>query len=167
MNALKGTALADIESVVASALAAERILDAATIVYVREGDDAIRVHIKVRSLSEAKKQCARIARQLPKKIGVRSTARADIFVRESVADERLIVGERLGLWSRLWDVLSEKLVSKIVPSAITLALVSYFMVQRDPKISAAIGLGATLAGFLVEAVVLARKSSEWKWKELS
>ena len=135
--------------------------------YFREGNDALRVHIKVRSLAEAKKQSVRVARQLPKKIGVRSTARADIFVSESAGNQLLIVGERVGFWSRMRDVLFEKLVSKIVPSAVTLALVSYFMVEKDAPISAAIGLGAALAGFMVEAVVVARKSSEWKWKELS
>lgn len=166
-DALKGTPLADIPSVVNSALAAERILNAATIVYFREGNDAIRVHVKVRSLSEAKKQCARIARQLPKKIGVRSTASADILVRESIRDEALIKGERLPLWSRIWTALSEKFVTKIVPSTITFALASYFMAQKDAKISAAIGLGAAAAGVLFEAAMVARTSSEWKWKELA
>ncbi|MGZ8901638.1 MAG: hypothetical protein ACXW3Z_16220 [Limisphaerales bacterium] len=165
--ALMGNPLAELPSVVGSALAAEQILNAATIVYFREGSDAIRVHIKVRSLSETKKQCTRIARQLPRRIGTLSTANGDILVRERETDEALIKGERRSLQSRIWSAVSEKFVSKIVPSAVTFALASYFFAQEDAKISAAIGFGAAIVGVLFEAALAANASSEWKWKELS
>ena len=165
--ALVGHPVAQYPSVVNSALAAERILNVATIVYFREGSDAIRALIVIRSLSEAKRQCARIARQVPARIGTLSTAIATIQVPEGGTYEALMAGERTSIRSQMLSAVGDSFVSKIVPSAVTFALASYFLSGTEAVTSAAIGLGAAAAGTVIEAAVGARASKDWKWKELS
>lgn len=155
------------QSAVNSALAAEQILNVATVVYSREGSDSIRTLILIRSLAEAKRQCTRISRQIPQRIGTLATATATIQVPEGGTFASLVAGERTSFWTRMSSAFLENWVSKIVPSAITFAAASYILSDTNAVASAAIGLGASATGVLIEAAILARTGKDWKWKELS
>lgn len=78
-----------------------------------------------------------------------------------------MVGERTSIRSRMVFAIADSWVSKLIPSAVTFALASYFFSGTEAVSSAAIGLGAAFAGVLVEAAVGAHASKDWQWKEFS
>lgn len=166
--ALQGTVLANEPTILAAALAAERIMNVATIIYFVEGGDTIKAHIVVRSLSDLRKQCARITRQLkgvfPAQPLVEATARVLVQVRGT--DEAVISGRRVSFFQRMAETLLEKFVAKFVPAAVTFALAATFLAGTPAVQSAWIGALAACAGALVEATIAARNADEWKWKDL-
>lgn len=164
--ALAGSSLAMEPAVLNSALAAERILDVATIVYFREGSDSIRTVIMIRSLAEAKRQCTRVARQIPQRVGTLSAAMATIQVQEGGTYAALTTGEHRSLRARIGDAIAENWMPKVLPSAATFALALYYLSDADGMVSAAIGLGSAAVGALAEGAASARKATDWKWKEL-
>lgn len=166
-TALASSFLSSVPSVVNAGLAAEQLMNAATIVYFREGSDAVRVYIAVRSLAEVKKQCKRIARQLPRRIGRLSAANATVLVSVKGTDEAILTGERLSFASRYWTAIADKFAGKIIPGAVTFALASHFLTGTTAVTSAAIGLVAAGVGAIFEAEVAARGAGDWKWKESS
>lgn len=165
--ALTGSALASVPNIVQSALAAERVMAAATVIYFMEGDDTIKVHIDVRSLAEVRKQCSRITRQLSGKIGALSTANATVLVQVKGTDEAILVGEKFSFWRHMWTSATEKFVGKFFPAAVAFVLATMFLPGSTAVGSAAVGAAAAAVGALFEAAIAARNSKEWKWKDLS
>ena len=129
-EAVERIPIAQHSNIVSAALVAESILNVAKIVYVPEGSDAIRVLIIGPSIAEAKKQCARIARQIANRIGTLSSATASVFVVEHGRNKPLITGERMLFWLRIRSGLAERLATRLIPSATTFALASYFCRAR-------------------------------------
>jgi hypothetical protein len=166
-TALAGSPLATVPSVVRSALTAEQVVNAATVVYFMEGDDTIKVHIIVRSLAEVRKQCSRITRQLSDKIGALSTANATVLVQVKGTDEAVLAGEKIPFTDRVKTVITEKFVAKFFPAAISFGLAAMLLPGTTAVTSAAIGATAACIGALVEALISASSAGEWKWKDLS
>lgn len=165
--ALAGSPLASVASIVQSALAAEQVMAAATVIYFMEGNDTIKVHIAVRSLAEVRKQCSRITRQLSNKIGTLSAANATVLVQVKGTDEAVLIGEKVSFVRHLWTTIGEKFAGKFLPAAATFALATMFLPGTTVVSSAAIGAVAAGVGALVEAAIAARNSGDWKWRDLS
>lgn len=165
--ALAGSPLLSIPSIVRSALAAEQVMNAATVIYFMEGDDTIKVHIVVRSLAEVRKQCARITRQLSDKIGSLSAANATVLVQVKGTDEAVLTGEKVSLSHRMRTIIADKFLAKFLPAATTFALAAMFLPGTTAVSSAAIGAVAACGGALFEATLAAISSGDWKWKDLS
>lgn len=167
--ALSETLLASVSGIVRSALAAEQVLGATTVIYFMEGNDTIKVHIVTSSLAEMRRQCVRITRQLSGKIRLLSTANASILVSMKGSGEVLIVGVRLSYALRLWAIAVEKFIGKFFPAAIAFALAAMFLSGTTAVASAAIGAVAAGVGALVEAAIAAGHAGEWTWtwKDLS
>lgn len=165
-QALQGSPLANEPTILASALAAEQVLNAATVVYFMEGNDSIKAHIVVRSLAEVRKQCSRITRQLSDKIPTLSEVNATVLVQVKGTDEAVLAGRRISFGKRMWETMAEKFAAKFVPAAVAFALAAKFLQGTTAFQSAAIGAAAACIGALFEAGVAARNSEDWKWKDL-
>lgn len=165
-DALQGTPLANVPGIANAALAAEQVMNAATIIYFMEGNDTIKVHIVVRSLAEVRKQCSRLTRQVATRIKVLAEARATVLVQVRGTDEAVLEATKVSGWQRFLSNASEKFVGKFVPAAVTFALASMFLSGTPALTSALVGAVAACIGAVVEAVVAAVNADEWKWKDL-
>lgn len=163
-DALQGTPL---QSNMNSALVAEQVLNSATVVYFMEGNDSIKVHIVVRSLAEARKQCSRLTRQVSSKIEGLSEAKATILVQVRGTDEAVLSAQRVSFVGRWWADTSDKFVSRFATVFVTFVLAAMLLPGSTASQSAGIGLVAALVAAVLEAAVIAAKSEEWKWKDLS
>lgn len=166
-EALAGTALENIPAIRQSALLAEQIVDTATAIYFMEGNDAIKIHVIVRSLTKARQQCERITRQLSARLGTVARVEATILVTEKGTGEDVAIGERVTLWRRFREAFAEKFLTKLLPAATTFALAAMFIQGATIVVSSAIGVAAACVGAFFEVWMAIRSSSEWKWKDVT
>lgn len=165
-DAIRDTPLETYTGILNAALAAEDVLNQATIIYFRQGDDTIKAHIKVKSLVDAKKQCERITRQLSKSLARKSTANASILVEVGASDEAVIQGEKLPVMHRLWHSMAEKFASRFVPAGVSFALAALFLKDTPVFKAAIIGATASMVGVVAEGLIALRGAKEWKWKDM-
>lgn len=165
-DAIRGTPLATAPGILNAALAAEHVLNQATIIYFMQGDDTIKAHVKVKSLVDAKKQCERITRQLSKSLARNSAANASILVEVGASDEAVIQGVKVRAVRRWWDSMAEKFASRFVPAGVSFSLAAYFLKDTPVFTAALIGATASIVGVVVEGLIALRGAEEWKWKDM-
>lgn len=166
VDAIQGTPLATAPGIQNAALAAENVLNQATIIYFMQGEDTIKAHVMVKSLVDAKKQCERIARQLSKALAMSPDANASILVEVGGSDEAVIQGVKVRAARRWWNAVAEKFASRFVPAGVTFALAALFLKETPIFKAALIGASASIVGVVVEGLLALKGAGEWKWKDM-
>lgn len=141
--------------------------DSTMVVYLHITADEIMVYVFGPSIPQIKQRCAWVLKQLERFPALSlGEASARILVPINGTDEALFTGKRVSWLKVFWDAIKEKSLTKIVPSAVGVALVIYnFVPSSAPVLSAIIGLVAAAIGAVAEALWSAWITESWKWKE--
>lgn len=141
--------------------------DGTVVIYFHLTLDEIMIYVLGKSIPQIKGRCAKVLKQLGDIASVRlKSASARIMIPISGTDVDIFTGAKVSWISTFWASFKEKLVAKVVPSAVIASIAIYYFVPGTPAISSAIiALIATLVGAVAEAVLASRGTETWNWKE--
>jgi hypothetical protein len=152
---------------VQQAVGAASFPDGTVVIYFHLTLDEIMIYVLGKSIPQIKGRCSKVLKQVADIVPVRlKGASARIMIPISGTDVDILTGAKASWLNAFWASFKEKSLGKLVPSVVVAALAIYYFVPGAPAISSAvIALVATLVGVVMEAVLAARGTEPWKWKE--
>lgn len=138
--------------------------------YFLEGSDTIVAHVAARTVAEAKQQAVRVSRRmcaLFEDPDVKMKTKAVIYAVNSQGfDTAVICGDRVSRGRRFADAFTERWLARILTPGFVFAGAAGYLSGTSFVHSALIGFLAAVVTLLIESMVFALTTEDWKWREI-